>query len=163
HCMTLLVLKRGDNPMSARLIRKDLERLKIGVHGIATVKRALKRLIDGKMVVSSRKGYELIPSLSATMTDGGAGGRSRPEGGGRVGGGGGGGGVGGRLGSLHRHSHSSRDNGGRGGGGRGGPVVGPARRGGAGDGGAVRVAAHAQPLLPTGGGGRPGSAPEARR
>jgi hypothetical protein len=38
-CLALLVLKRGQNRLSARRIRGELERLRMGVYGIATVKR----------------------------------------------------------------------------------------------------------------------------
>jgi hypothetical protein len=39
HCLTLLVLKRDAGRLSADRIRKDLERLRIGVHRVPAARR----------------------------------------------------------------------------------------------------------------------------
>lgn len=66
-CLSLLAQSRA--PLSAERVCRDLEKQRIGVYGIATVKRALARLKRTGLVCNSRRsprGYylpELLPLL----------------------------------------------------------------------------------------------------
>jgi hypothetical protein len=64
HCLSML--GQAQQPVSAKWIRRELERQRIEVYGIATVKRSLSKLKKLKLVLSSRKrprGYSLANHL----------------------------------------------------------------------------------------------------
>jgi Fe2+ or Zn2+ uptake regulation protein len=59
----LALLSQAREPLSAARVRRDLERHGVGIYGIATVKRALIKLLQLGLVGNSRKsprGYYLI-------------------------------------------------------------------------------------------------------
>jgi hypothetical protein len=65
HCLGLLI--EAPHELSAACIRRELERRRVEIYGIATVKRALLRMKDLRLLVPSTKGY--TPAFKMPLFD----------------------------------------------------------------------------------------------
>lgn len=52
----LALLAQTSEPLSAMRVRRELERSKIGVYSLSTVKRSLARLRKRTLIINSRRG-----------------------------------------------------------------------------------------------------------